>query len=75
MVGASEETTKMVNRSLTRRLEQLEARIEPSAEPVMVEIVYVAPDGTEELESRVEMTPSIGPAWLRRLGGQRAGQR
>jgi hypothetical protein len=59
----------MISRKLTRRLEELEARIAPTAEPAIVEIMYVSPDGTEELESRVEMPTSTVPAWLRRLRG------
>ncbi len=57
----------MISRKLTRRLEELEARIAPAAEPVMVEIAYVSPDGTEEVDCTVEMPTSTVPAWLRRL--------
>ncbi|MGO9232073.1 MAG: hypothetical protein ACLQKA_22995 [Bryobacteraceae bacterium] len=57
----------MISRNLTRRLEELEARLAPTAEPVIVEIVYVSADGTEEVESRVEVSTSTGPTWLRRL--------
>jgi threonine dehydrogenase-like Zn-dependent dehydrogenase len=59
----------MISRKLTRRLEELEARTAPAAEPVIVEVMYVSTDGTEEVEYRVEMPTSTGPAWLRRLGG------
>ena len=59
----------MIRRNLTRRLEELEARLAPAAEPVIVEIMYVSPDGTEEVECRVEMPTSTGAAWLRRLRG------
>jgi hypothetical protein len=59
----------MIRRNLIRRLEELEARLAPAAEPVIVEITYVSPDGTEEVECRVEMPTSTGPAWLRRLRG------
>jgi len=59
----------MIIRNLTRRLERLEARTAPAAEPAIIEVVYVAPDGTEELEWRVEVPTSAGPAWLRRLRG------
>ena len=61
----------MISRKLTRRLEVLEGRIAPAAEPVIVEVMYVSPDGTETLEYRVEMPTSTGPAWLRRLREQR----
>ncbi len=60
----------MIRRNLTRRLEELEARIAPAAEPPIVEIVYVSPDGTEEVEWRVEMPTSTGPAWWRRTQEQ-----
>jgi hypothetical protein len=53
--------------NLLRRLEELEARSAPAAEPTIVEIVYVSADGTEEVESRVEVPTCTGPAWLRRL--------
>ncbi len=59
----------MINRNLTRRLEELEARTAPAAEPVIVEVMYASPDGTEELGYRVEIPTSTGPAWLRRLRG------
>jgi hypothetical protein len=61
----------MISRNLTRRLEELEARIAPAAEPVIVEVMYVSPDGTGELEYRVEMPASTDPAWLRRIREQR----
>ena len=61
----------MISRKLTRRLEELEARIAPPGEPVIVEVMYVSPDGTEELEYRVEMPTSTDPAWLRRIREQR----
>jgi hypothetical protein len=35
--------------SLLRRLEELEACLAPAAEPMIVEVMYVSPDGTEEL--------------------------
>jgi hypothetical protein len=37
----------MIRRNLTRRLEELEARLAP-AEPMIVQIAYVSPDGGEE---------------------------
>ncbi len=59
----------MISRNLTRRLEELEARIAPVAEPPIVEIVYVSPDGDEKLQYRVEMPTSTGPAWRQRMRG------
>jgi len=61
----------MISRSLTRRLEELEARTAPEAEPVIAEVLYVSPDGTEELGYRVELLTSTEPAWLRRVREQR----
>jgi hypothetical protein len=62
---------KSGRRNLTRRLEELETRIAPAAEPVIVEVMYVSPDGTEELEHRAELPTSPGPAWLRRMRERR----
>jgi hypothetical protein len=42
----------MINRNLTRRLEELEARLAPAAEPMIFQITYVSPDGSEEDGSR-----------------------
>lgn len=55
----------MISRSLTRRLEELEARTAPEAEPVIAEVLYVSPDGTEELGYRVELPTrkASGPTW------------
>jgi hypothetical protein len=47
---------------LRPRIEELEARLAPAAEPVVVEIVYVSADGAEEVESRVEVPKLTGPA-------------
>jgi hypothetical protein len=55
--------------NLARRLEALEARLAPAAEAVTVEIAYMSPDGTEEVDCTVEIATSTGPAWLRRLRG------
>ena len=60
---------KLGKASLRRRIEELEARTAPTAEPVIAEIAYVSPDGTEEVDCTVGMTPSPGPCWLRRLRG------
>jgi hypothetical protein len=40
----------MIRRNLTRRLEELEARIAPAAEPMIFRIPYVSPDGSEEVQ-------------------------
>ena len=50
----------MISRNLTRRLEELEARIAPAAEPVIIQITYVTPDGSEEDGPRIEVpTPAL----------------
>jgi hypothetical protein len=50
----------MISRNLTRRLEELEARIAPAAEPVIIQITYVTPDGSEEDGPRIEVPmPSL----------------
>src|ERR1017187_6960600 len=38
----------MIRRNLIRRLEELEARLAPAAEPMIFQITYVSPDGSEE---------------------------
>jgi hypothetical protein len=57
---------KLGKASLRRRIEELEARTAPTAEPVIVEVMYVSPDGTEELGFRAELPTSTGPSWLRK---------
>jgi len=57
----------MISRKLTRRLEELEARIAPAAEPRIIDVYYVSPDGTKELGFRAELPTRPDPAWLRRL--------
>ena len=58
----------MSRRNLTRRLEELEARIAPPAEPFMVQIVYVTPDGSEEPDGppfEIGMAADRDRPWLR----------
>ena len=45
----------MICRNLTRRLEELEAWIAPVTEPLIVQIVYVTPDGREQDGDRFEV--------------------
>ena len=47
----------MIKRNLTRRLEELEARLAPPAEPLVVQIVYVTPDGQAEPDGPPIVTP------------------
>jgi hypothetical protein len=61
----------MISRNLTRRLKKLEGRNAPAAEPVIVEVMFVSPDGTEEMAFTVELPTSAEPAWLRRIREQR----
>ncbi len=52
----------MINKTLARRLEQLEERMLPTGEPMIINIVYVNPDGSVDGEPlRVEI-PACGPA-------------
>jgi hypothetical protein len=37
----------MISKSLTRRLEELEARFPPPREPLILQIVGVSPDGSK----------------------------
>jgi hypothetical protein len=60
----------MISRKLTRRLEELEARIAPAAEPRIIDVIYVSPDGTATLGFRAELPTSTDPAWLRRIREQ-----
>jgi hypothetical protein len=59
----------MISRNLSRRLKELEARIGP-AEPTIIELAYVSPDGSQKLECRFEVPTSTDPTWLRRLREQ-----
>jgi hypothetical protein len=54
----------MISRNLTRRLEELEARTAP-AEPIIIEITYVSPDGSEVEGPRFEVPTrrARGPTW------------
>ena len=40
----------MINKTLSRRLEELESQLlpEPTTEPIVIQIVYVSPDGSTE---------------------------
>jgi hypothetical protein len=40
----------MISKSLSRRLEELESQLlpEPETEPIVIQIVYVSPDGSSE---------------------------
>ncbi len=50
---------------LTQRLEDLEARAAPAAEPVIFQSTYVSPDGSEEDGPRFEL-PTRGPSRQRK---------
>jgi hypothetical protein len=36
----------MINRSLSKRVQKLEARLIPTDEPMVIQIVYVSPNGS-----------------------------
>jgi hypothetical protein len=64
----------MIRRNLTRRLEELEARIAPAAEPMIFQIIYVSPNGSEEDGPRFTIPSGgrqTGSTWL--AGGGRCG--
>ena len=54
----------MISRSLTRRLKDLEFHFRPAAEPVIAQIIYVSPDGSEE----------DGPRFIIPSGGRQTGR-
>jgi len=62
------EKAKMMSRNLTRRLEELEAQIAPAAEPLIIQITYVTPDGSEEDGPRIEVQRPAVPdrPWQRK---------
>ena len=44
--GRRRETTKMICRNLTRRLERLETRLAPAGESVTIQVRFTSPDGS-----------------------------
>ena len=57
----------MLSRNLCRRLARLETRLVPAAEPVIVQITYVSPDGSEEDGPRFTIPSGgrqTGSTWL-----------
>ena len=52
----------MISKTLARRLEELESQLlpEPENEPIIVQIVYVSPDGSSEDGERYTIT-NAGP--------------
>jgi hypothetical protein len=52
----------MTKRNLTRRLEELEKRIAPAdAEPLIIQVTYVSPDGTSVPGPRYTYPPIRDP--------------
>ena len=43
----------MINRSLSKRVQKLEARLIPNAEPMVIQMMYVSPDGTRTAGPRI----------------------
>jgi hypothetical protein len=43
----------MINRTLSKRVQKLEARLIPTDEPMVIHIKYVSPDGTVEDGPRI----------------------
>ena len=56
----------MISGNLARRLEELEAHVAPPAEPLVAQIVYVSPDGSEEDGPRYELSAVPASAWQRK---------
>jgi hypothetical protein len=57
----------MISRSLNRRLRDLEFHFRPAAEPVIAQIIYVSPDGSEEDGPRFTIPNGgrqTGSTWL-----------
>jgi hypothetical protein len=61
----------MISRTLARRLEQLETRLKPGAEPVIIQFVWVSSDGSRE-DGPTFSVPNCGPEPLRTRRGQQA---
>jgi hypothetical protein len=51
-----------MGRTLSKRLERLETRMMPAREPVVIQVQYVAPDGTAEDGPRISVP---GAGWRR----------
>ena len=45
----------MISRNLSRRLERLEALVIPTGPPHVIQIVFVSPNGEDELGPRIEI--------------------
>jgi hypothetical protein len=58
----------MIGRNLMRRIEALETRIAPATEPLIVQIMYVTPDGSEEDADRFELPMPLAYGNLRGRG-------
>ena len=57
-------------KTLARRLRRLEDQLRPgnapAVEPMIAQIVYVSPDGSEEDGPRYELSAVPAPAWQRK---------
>jgi len=68
----------MISRNLTRRVEELEARIAPATEPLIVQITYVTPDGGEKdgpqyvlpMPASCDRSWRRKPRWRQNCGGE-----
>ena len=60
----------MINRNLSRRLERLEALVIPTGPPHVIQIVFVSPNGEDELGPRLR---SRRLRLARRAGGAGTG--
>ena len=58
----------MISSKLTRRLEELEARLAPAGPPHVIQIVFVSPDGSQKDGPRFVVQQPAGRdcAWQRK---------
>jgi hypothetical protein len=53
----------MIGRRLSARLERLGSRFAPAAEPIVLQVVYIAPDGSSEEGPRYTVPGNTKPPW------------
>jgi hypothetical protein len=53
----------MISGKLSARLERLESRFIPAGEQIVLQVVYIAPDGSSEDGPRYTVPSSPNPPW------------
>ena len=43
----------MISRNLSKRVQKLETRLAPTDEPIVIQMIYVSPDGTRRAGPRI----------------------